>query len=145
MGHRIHLERRYAAPIEAVWAVVADHRGMSRWLAPGMRIRLEPQGSPTPDGVGAVRVIGRAGLAVAEEVLEFEPPRRLVYTVRSGFPLEDHRGVVVLSEDEGATRLTWTITFEPRYPGTGWLVVVIVRLVFLLGLTRLGRLLAAGK
>lgn len=131
----------FDAPIEAVWEVISDHCGMHRWLVPGMRVRLDPPGEVTPNGVGAVRVIERGGYAGREEVVRFEPPHRLSYRVLTGFPIDNHLGEIVLDGQGPKTQLCWTVTFDARYPGTGWLLKGIVDRVLGQGLARIHGLL----
>ena len=142
MPHEIHKERLYPVPIEDVWSVISDHRSLHRWLVPGMKVRLDPEGVPAPNGLGAIRVIEGWGVRVREEVVEYAPPTRLCYTVLSGFPLDNHLGQIDLSTRDNQTHLSWRVTFEPHIPGTGWLMYRIVNATFGQGLARLGRLLA---
>ena len=138
MGYLIREERLFNASVESVWAVVSEHRRLPEWLTPGLRVRVEPEGVPAPNGVGAVRVMERGRYRGMEKVVVFEPPHRLSYTVVTGFPVVDHLGEMVLEPCEGSTRLVWTVTFSPRYPGTGWLLNAIVKRVLHKGLERLG-------
>ena len=142
MSKSIRVEHSFAAPVELVWERVSDHRGMRRWLVPGMSVRLQREGEPAPNGKGAVRVIEGKGVRAVEEIVEFEPPNRMVYQVLSGFPIKQHRGEITLEPGEGTTLLVWTVRFKPQYPGTGWLLSWIVRRVFSRGLKRLENLIA---
>ena len=87
MSREIVVEHRFTAAVDVVWEKVSDHCGMRRWLVPGMSVRLQREGDPAPNGKGAVRVIEGAGVRAVEEVVEFEPPNRMVYVVLSGFPI----------------------------------------------------------
>jgi uncharacterized protein YndB with AHSA1/START domain len=142
-------EKQVRASVEDVWDVISDHRGMHRWLVPGMRVRLDPEGDPVPNGTGAVRVIERFGYSGREEVLDFEPPQRMTYTLRSGFPIDDHLGEIRITDQDQGAQVRWTVRFAPRFPGTGWLIRIIVSHVLRSGLNRLPRLLegrpAAGQ
>ena len=143
MSREIVVEHRFTAAVDVVWEKVSDHCGMRRWLVPGMSVRLQREGDPAPNGKGAVRVIEGAGVRAVEEVVEFEPPNRMVYVVLSGFPIKEHRGEIRLAPEGGTTRLVWTVGFDPRYPGTGGILRWIVRGVFSRGLRRLEELIAA--
>lgn len=143
MSREIVVEHRFTAVVDVVWEKVSDHCGMRRWLVPGMSVRLQREGEPAPNGKGAVRVIEGAGVRAVEEVVEFEPPNRMVYVVLSGFPIKEHRGEIRLEPEGGTTRLVWTVRFDPRYPGTGGILRWIVRGVFSRGLRRLEELIAA--
>jgi len=113
----------FAAPVERVWACYTDHRGWSRWVRLG-RVTLAREGQPTPDGVGCVRVIGPGPFAVHEEVLVFEPSRRMVYAlIKGAVPIRHHRGEVTFAAlPDGRSRVTWRCQFDSIVPGLGPLV-----------------------
>jgi hypothetical protein len=90
---------------------------MASW-APGMAVELEREGTPAPNGVGAVRSIrGPAVVHIREEVTGFDPERRLSYRALSGIPLRDWAGEVELAEHAGRTTIRWTITATTALPG----------------------------
>jgi uncharacterized protein YndB with AHSA1/START domain len=125
---RIEVYAHSPAPPAAVWRWLADARSWSTWgRFPGAA--LEREGSPPPDGVGAIRRMGRPPLVSREEVLEFDPPRRLAYTLRSGLPVRDYRADVDLIPDGEGTLIAWRSRFEPKYAGTGTLLALFVRAV----------------
>lgn len=104
---------------EVVWEILSDHTRMADW-APLRSSSLERQGDPAPDGVGAIRVLRAVGPALREEITEFEPPRRLAYTILSGAPLRDYRAEVDLSPTAGGgTDIVWQVSCQPRLPGVG--------------------------
>jgi uncharacterized protein YndB with AHSA1/START domain len=115
---RIHVATRSSAPVERVWAVLADARRWKEWT-PFRTSELEREGSTEPDGVGALRRFGLNPVVSREEVVEFEPPRRLVYELRSGLPINAYRAEVTLTPWEQGTEIDWRSRFEPRIPGTG--------------------------
>ena len=139
----IRHEALFPVDIERLWEVVSDHRGMNTWFVPGMHIRLDPEGSPEANGKGAVRIFERAGYQVVEEVVDFEPPHRFTYTVLKGFPIRDHLGELCLERAGDQTRLVWTIGFEAKVPGTGWLVKGMITRLLRKGFRRLARKLAS--
>jgi uncharacterized protein YndB with AHSA1/START domain len=112
-------------PPETAWAVVADHRGWGDWL-PVRRVRLEIEGDPEPDGVGAVRALHTFGPPIRERVTTFEPPRRLEYQMLSGAPVRDYSGQIVLEPIAGGTRMTWTVEFRPLVPGVQLVVAAAI-------------------
>lgn len=118
--------RSVPVPPATVWGVVSDHPGMSRWT-PLRRVVMEAGGSPNPNGVGAVRALHLVGPPIREQVTEFEPERRLGYRALSGLPARDYTGEVVLEPTGSGTRIRWTITFSPKFPGAQFLIAAVIR------------------
>ena len=121
---------RSEAPVADVWPLLGEARRWSEWsFLTGSR--LEREGRPDPDGVGAVRRFTSFGIGSREEVVAWEPPHHLGYTILSGFPVRGYRADVVLRPDEagGGTVITWSATFDERFPGTGRLTTLALRAV----------------
>jgi uncharacterized protein YndB with AHSA1/START domain len=116
------VQGRIPAPVETVWNVFTDHVGWQDW-AGVKEVVLRQQGDPPPNGLGAIRVVRSKGIAVEEEITEFDPPKRMVYRLVAGAPVRDHRGEVRFEEiEDGDTRVIWTVRFRPRIPFTGGLL-----------------------
>lgn len=123
---------RSAAPPDRVFALLADGAGWARWAGPLVRrSSWEREGDPAPGGVGSVRRLGSARVFSREEVVAYDPPRHLGYTILSGQPVRSYRADVRLqATDGGGTEIRWAATFVPRLPGTGrllrgWLRTVV--------------------
>jgi uncharacterized protein YndB with AHSA1/START domain len=126
----VEVVRHFPEPPEQVFAVYTDHAGWGRWAGVGSA-RLARRGSPDPNGTGALRVVGPGPFAAHEEVLDFEPPKRMTYrVVRGPIPFRDHFGEVRFEPDAGGTRVVWRCRFEPSLPGLGPLLRAIVTRVF---------------
>src|SRR5215831_4397687 len=96
-----------AAP-EAVFALLADGAGWSRWAGPLIRRSAwDREGRPPPGGVGAVRKLGAPPIYSREEIVEYDPPRHLAYTILSGQPVREYRADVRLRPDGAGTRIEW--------------------------------------
>ncbi len=135
----VEVERHFDADPRSVWDVYTDHAGWSGW-AGFSRSWLETEGAPERNGVGAVRGFGNGPLTVFEEVLEFEPPKRMTYrVVRGGVPMKNHLGSVTLEPEGDGCRLVWECRFEPRIPGTGGLLRRGIERVFRSALEGLAR------
>lgn len=76
----LELERVVAAPVAEVFARLADIEGHNEWMPRrGSLLRRTRKTSPGPVGVGTTYEDStRMGL-MPGEVVEFEPPHRLVY------------------------------------------------------------------
>lgn len=118
-AHRIDVYRHARAPLATVWEVLSDHGAMSRWT----RIpsaSLEREGDPPPNGVGAIRRLGAGPVVSREEVLLFEPPTRMSYTILSGVPVRGYRADVTLTAtSDGGTDVRWQAGFESGPPLLG--------------------------
>ena len=139
------------APVAVVWPLVAEAARWKEWSFLD-RSELVAEGSPVPDGVGAVRSFTRSGVGSREEVLAWEPPTHLAYTILRGFPVRDYRADVVLAPTggdgdgggvggaaSGGTTVTWSVRFEPRYPGTGAATGVVLQQIIQRFITSLVR------
>ena len=111
---------RSAAPPETVFALLADGAGWSEWAGPMVvRSWWEREGSPEPGGVGAIRRLGLGKLSSREEIVAYDAPRHLAYTWLTKFPVRNYRADVRLEPDGTGTRIIWTGSFEPAFPGGG--------------------------
>ena len=135
----VEVNHRYDAAPQVVWDVYSDHGSWSEWSGfPGSKL-VRP-GERDRNGTGAVRAF--AG-GVREEVLDFEPPKRMTYTVVGGpFPIKNHIGEVSLEPDGDGTRLVWRCHFEPKIPLTGRLLQYFVAQSFRRALAGLAKRLA---
>lgn len=120
--------REVDAPPEVVFDVLTDHRRYAE-ITPLRRSVLEREGTPPPNGVGAIRAVSAIGPPLREEVVVYEPPSRFSYKVLSGAPIRDHLGTVLLEPAGDGTRLVYAVKMTPTLPIAGGLVV---------GLTKLG-------
>ncbi len=126
----VEVERYFAAPVEEVWRVYTDHAGWSAW-AGFSKSWLETEGKPDRNGTGAVRGFASGRVTVFEEVLEFDPPKRMTYqVVRGGPPMKNHHGEVICEPEGDGTRVTWRCRFDSKIPGLGWLMRFFVTRVF---------------
>ncbi len=134
-----------AAPIERVWAILADIERQPEWMHDLKSVRLT---TPGPIGVGT-RGIGRVqafGIGVEDpvEVTAFEAPSH--FAIR-------HEGLVTGGGDirltetaDGETTVTWDETLiAPLFPLLGGIVLSMVfRPIFQRDLERLASLVEAG-
>ena len=126
----VEVSRHIAGDPAAVFAAYTDHARWSEWAGIGPS-RLAREGVPAPNGVGCVRVLGPAFSAAHEEVLSFEPPKRMTYTIVKGFPLiRDHFGEVDFEPERGGTRVTWRCRFVSRLPFLGGVIRRVLTRMF---------------
>ncbi|HEV2368697.1 MAG TPA: SRPBCC family protein [Acidimicrobiales bacterium] len=121
---------RSSAPPDAVFRLLEDGAGWSRWAGPMVRWSSweTPTPAPGPAGtVGWVRLLGTKLVHSREEIVAHDPPRLLAYEVRSGWPVRRYRAEVRLTPDAAGTRIDWSGRFEPVVPGTGAVLLSLTR------------------
>lgn len=116
------IERQIAASPETVFDVLTDHRRYAE-ITPLRGAKLEREGSPVPDGTGAIRVLSSLGPPLREEILDYEAPRRFSYRLLSGLPVRDHVGTVELTPQDGGTLMTYAVRSMPTVPIVGFAVI----------------------
>ena len=118
-----------ASPAD-VFGLLADAPRWTTWAGPLIReASWAREGDPAPGGVGAIRKLGMKPVYAREEIVEYEPPRRLAYTILSGQPTRNYRADVDLTPVDGGTHIRWVGRFEPKVPGTGVVMRWYLRLI----------------
>ena len=126
----VEVSRTFAAPPQRVWDVYTDHAGWKEWAGIGSST-LDVEGQPDPNGTGAVRALGSGGMHAYEEILDFEPPKRMTYrVVRGGLPMKNHLGEICFEPDGDGTRVVWRCRFDSRIPGLGWAMRIFITRFF---------------
>jgi catechol 2,3-dioxygenase-like lactoylglutathione lyase family enzyme/uncharacterized protein YndB with AHSA1/START domain len=119
--HAVERTVHVDADLDHVWKVLSDHRGMPQWF-PVDSVTLSREGRPSPDGVGAVRVMRGPKTILREQVIGWEEPRSLRYRLLEGAPIICHQGEVELRPSPGGTAIAWKIRYRPKIPGTAGVV-----------------------
>jgi uncharacterized protein YndB with AHSA1/START domain len=133
----VEVVRVFPHPPEEVFRLYTDHEGWTDWAGTG-RVWLERTGLGRV-GVGAVRAFTIAP-GLREEVVAFDPPRRMDYRIVAGPPLlADHHGEVHFEPFHGSTRVTWRVSFRERVPFSGFVLARVLEQVFHRILAALGR------
>jgi Polyketide cyclase / dehydrase and lipid transport len=122
---------RSAATPGVVFDLVSDATTWSAWAGRSVtRSSWERPGDDDPFGVGAVRRVGSRLVSSREQIIEYDRPHYLAYTVLSWVPMRDYRAIVSVDREHGGTRITWAGAFEPLVPGTGRLLTwMLTRLI----------------
>ena len=111
------VESHASAPPETVFAVLADGSRWQDWAGPAVPRSSWASGSP-PGGIGAVRRLGLGPLSSREEIIEYDPPHRLAYALRSGEKLHHYRASVDLrTQPGGGTHIVWSGVVDSTVPG----------------------------
>jgi hypothetical protein len=110
---RLHVEAdgaTSAAP-DALWALLGDAESYCRW-GPWSAACYESKGDGAAGGLGAVRRLSLGRTTVIEAVEEFDPPRRLVYSVVKGMPVRNYRGEVSITPTTEGARVHWSADWD---------------------------------
>jgi hypothetical protein len=124
--HHLHVSMMFSSPVEAVFDQIADHA--SFLSVGGLSCRLIKDGSPTPNGLGAVREVKAGKMIFKEEILGFDRPRRYDYKIVSAesggkpSPLDHERGWLTFEQVGSQTRVDWHTRYRIRVPIIGWFV-----------------------
>ncbi|HEY1708526.1 MAG TPA: SRPBCC family protein [Rhizomicrobium sp.] len=95
------------APIEKIWAALADYHNVHTRVAPGFVTDSKPEGD--------IRVLTFSNGSVAREKLVSldEALHRLVYTIVDGRPTHHDASVDLTALDGARTRFVWTTDVLP--------------------------------
>jgi uncharacterized protein YndB with AHSA1/START domain len=118
---RIEKHATTTADPATVYALLRDGAGWPTW-APIDSYELEREGADEREGVGAVRILRGGRVTGRDEIVELVPDRRFSYAHTSNLPVRNYRGDVDLEPTPEGTAIRWVSEFDPRYPGTGWLM-----------------------
>ena len=122
----VQVTRRFAAKPQEVWDAYTEHGAWKEWA--GIRhSTLEVAGHTHKNGTGAVRCLGSFGFNALERIIDFDPPKRMTYSVfKGGLPMRKHLGEVILEPDGDCTQLIWNCRFDSKVPGLGWLMKLYI-------------------
>jgi hypothetical protein len=130
MGRKvIDVRRVVLADPAAVWRWLGDRSTWTDWSPLGTYRLVTPgTGTPgNPGGLGSVAQFVTGRTTVLEEVVAYEPERRISYSLLEGMPLRGYRADVDLRAVEGGTEVRWHSAFDPARPGTGWMYAAVLR------------------
>lgn len=106
----------FNAPVETIFSILTDHEEFGRILNAKIK-RVTDSRDENKNGIGSVRRIHAfPAPAFEESVITFEPNQLMEYKVSKGSPIKNHRGRMEFTEDQGKTRLTYRVDFEPKLP-----------------------------
>jgi uncharacterized protein YndB with AHSA1/START domain len=124
------LTRTSKASIETVFDAMTDHRGIADYVWACRRSTLDREGTPAPNGVGAIRrLVVVVGPPFVEEIIEYQRPSRYAYKMLSGAPTRDHVGTIELREAGTGTAVSWHLRSTLKIPGIDRLMLPVFKKV----------------
>lgn len=123
------VEAHSAASPQTVFELLADGSRWQEWAGPAVPRSSWAAGSPA-GGVGAVRRLGLGPVSSREEIVEYDPPHRLAYVLRSGEAWHHYRATVdLIPGPDGGTHIVWSGSLDGRLPGSGAVLCNAFRLL----------------
>jgi len=117
------------APLQDTWNRLIDHDTFGDWSP--FSTKVVRGGTDTRNGPGCMRELKAFGIPrLTEEIVDWDEGKHYAYRVRTGAPFRWHRGDFFLSEENGATRVRWTIRFESRIPLIGRTAAWLLQKIF---------------
>jgi hypothetical protein len=118
---RIEHTATTTADAATVYALLRDGSTWPTW-SPIDEFELEQPGRDVREGIGAVRRLRSGRVSGRDEIVELVPDRRFSYEHTSSLPVKNYRGDVDLEPSGKGTTIRWVSAFDPKVPGTGWLM-----------------------
>ena len=117
MGQQqIKITQLFNAPVDTIFSLLTDHEVFGQVINTKIKRVVDSQGE-NKNGVGSVRRISAFPAPAFEEtVVTFEPDRLMEYVISKGSPIKVHKGRMEFTDEQGQTRLNYTIDFEPKLP-----------------------------
>ena len=112
----INITQSFNAPVDTIFNIITDHEAFGQVLNSKIK-RVVDSKDENKNGIGSTRRVSTFPAPAFEEtVVAFEPNELMEYVVSKGSPIKNHKGRVEFSDEQGKTRLNYTINFEPKLP-----------------------------
>lgn len=113
-------------PIEQAFDCMTDHANYK--LFPGITdSKLEVEGKPEKNGLGAVRWVKASGLWFREKITAYDRPRTFTYLItESALPMEHEGGTLTFKPVAGGTEVTWVSRARVKLPIVGGLLTNVL-------------------
>lgn len=113
---------------EALFDVIADGANWAKHARPFIAASSwARRGDGPPGGVGDIRTLYMGPLKLREETLEYDAPRKHVYTLLQPAPIKDYVSTVTITPTATGSSLHWATTFRDRIPGSGAMIAKVLK------------------
>ena len=114
--HAKKITQSFNAPVDTIFNIVTDHEAFGHVINEKIKRVVDSKGE-NKNGLGSIRRVSAfLSPALEETVVAFEPNQLMEYVVSKGSPIKNHKGLMEFSDEQGKTRLNYTIDFEPKLP-----------------------------
>ncbi|MEM7108950.1 MAG: SRPBCC family protein [Bacteroidota bacterium] len=107
-------KRIIKAPIERVWEIVADHKGMTQWMPMIKHVDLVKADDDGKWGQGCERHCQFGGDLLKEKIVHWDPPYGYAYMIEDMHLVKDHLAYIKLSKTGGSTEVVWEQYYTPN-------------------------------
>ena len=115
-GQLIKITQLFNAPVDTIFSLLTGHDSFGQVINTKIK-RVVDSHDENKNWLGSVRRINAFPAPAFEEtVITFEPNQLMEYVVSKGSPIKNHKGRMEFSDEQGKTRLNYTIAFEPKLP-----------------------------
>ena len=112
----ISITQSFNAPVDRIFNIITDHEAFGHVINTKIK-RVVDSKDENKNGLGSVRRVSAFPAPAFEEtVVAFEPNQVMEYEVSKGSPVKNHKGRMEFFDEQGKTRLNYTIDFEPKLP-----------------------------
>jgi len=117
MGEQhINITQSFNAPVDTIFNIITDHEAFGHVINTKIK-RVVDSEDENKNGLGSIRRVSAFPYPSFEEtVVAFEANQLMEYVVSKGSPIKNHKGRMEFSDEQGKTRLNYTIDFEPKLP-----------------------------
>jgi uncharacterized protein YndB with AHSA1/START domain len=121
----ITVKRTINAPVEKIFDLLTDHANYKDF--PGiLDSKLEVEGKPEKNGLGAVRHIKVKQGWFREKVTAYQRPNSFTYLItETSLPLKHEGGTLTFKAVKGGTEVTWISTAGMTVPLIGGLLDLV--------------------
>ncbi|WP_299244796.1 SRPBCC family protein [uncultured Aquimarina sp.] len=111
---QLRIERFIHAPIDKVWEVVSDHKGMTSWMPMIKEVDLTKANSQGEWGEGCERNCQFGPDLLEEKIVHWDPPYGYAYMIADMHIVKNHLGYFQLTEKIEGTEVIWTQYYDPN-------------------------------
>jgi hypothetical protein len=112
----IRITQLFNSPVDTIFSLLTGHESFGQVINTKIK-RVVDSHDENKNGLGSVRRINSFPVPAFEEtVITFEPNQLMEYVISKGSPIKNHKGRMEFSDEQGKTRLNYTIVFEPKLP-----------------------------
>ncbi|WP_299433526.1 SRPBCC family protein [uncultured Aquimarina sp.] len=111
---QLQVEGFVTAPIDKVWEVVSDHKGMTTWIPMIKEVDLTTANTEGEWGEGCERNCQFGPDLLQEKIVHWDPPYGYAYMIADMHIVKNHLGYFKLIEKMEGTEVVWTQYYDPN-------------------------------